>query len=74
MRDGVILTIGTFFQSLKQHYVHIDHKLKSKLQVGRFISSSYKIQEKIICNAVTDLRNTVKKFMATGIAQKSCTT
>ena len=34
---------------------------------------SYKIYEKVIYNIVVELRITIKKSMATGIAQKSCT-
>ena len=41
--------------------------------LGRFISSLYKIYKKNIYNIVKELRKTIKKSMATGIAQTSCT-
>ena len=41
--------------------------------VGRFISSSYKRYKKKIFTIVIELGKTIKKSMATGIAQKSCT-
>ena len=41
-------------------------------QVGRFILSSYKLYKKVIYNVVIEFQKTIKKFMATGIAQKSC--
>ena len=47
---------------------------KQVRQEGRFISSSYNYTKKNIYNIVKELRKTIKKSMATGIAQKNCTT
>lgn len=41
-------------------------------QVGRFTSSLYKYTKTLFV-IVTNLREIIKKFMATGIAQRSCT-
>ena len=42
-------------------------------KVSRFISPPYKISNKIIYNVVREFQKTIKKSMATGTAQKSCT-
>ena len=42
-------------------------------RLGRFISLLHKYTKKIIYIIVKELRKTIKKSMATGIAQKSCT-
>ena len=56
------------FESFSQIRIASDEQVRYK---GSFISSSHNYTKKNIYNIVKELRKTIKKSMAAGIAQKS---